>query len=151
MRTLLIAVLIAAQSGVAAQKYDPARNAQRDLSDAMVAAQKSGKRILLEVGGNWCSWCHVLDKYFKANTALTTGRDRYFVTLKINVSPENENKAVLSRYPAVPGYPHFFVLDSDGRLLHSQATFQLENGSSYDLPKFTAFLEKWAPPGLKVQ
>jgi thiol:disulfide interchange protein len=140
---LLLALLMAAQAGTPTQKYNPARNADEDIRNAVIEAQKSGKRILLEVGGEWCSWCHVLDRYFQHNPGLTALRDRNYVTLKINFSQENQNKAVLSRYPAIPGYPHFFVLDTDGKLLHSQRTSVLEEGSSYNLTKFTAFLEKW--------
>jgi hypothetical protein len=63
----------------------------------------------------------------------------------VNVSPENENKAVLSRYPEIKGYPHLFVLEEDGELLHSQDTSPLELGASYDLQKLFTFLRKWAP------
>ena len=68
-----------------------------------------------------------------------------FVTLKINVSPENMNEKFLSAYPAIPGYPHLFVLDSDGKLLHSQNTSELELGKSYNPDKVEAFLKHWAP------
>jgi len=28
--------------------------------------------------------------------------------MKVNFSPENENKAFLARYAEIPGYPHLF-------------------------------------------
>jgi thiol:disulfide interchange protein len=145
MKMLLLAVLLAAPSTIAAQKYNPARNADQDIKNAVVEAQKSGKRILLEVGGEWCSWCHVLDRFFRDNPSLTASRDRNYIVVKVNFSRENENKAALSRYPPIPGYPHFFVLNTDGTLLHSQKTEALEEGSSYNLARFSAFLDKWAP------
>ena len=43
-------------------------------------------------------------------------------------------------------YPHLFVLDEAGKLLHSQDTALLEAGKSYDLAKFTRFLKDWSPP-----
>jgi thioredoxin-related protein len=146
---ILLALLLAAQAGAAIPKYDPRRNADQDVKNAIVEAQKGGKRILLEVGGEWCTWCHILDKYFRDNPTLLASRDRRYVTVKVNYSPENENKALLSRYPAVPAYPHFFVLDKDGKVLNSQATYLLEDGQTYSLAKFTAFLDKWAPPNLR--
>ena len=151
MKILVLALLLAAQSRPAAQKYNPARNADQDIRNAVVEAEKTGKRILLEVGGEWCSWCHVLDKYFQDHANLRTARDRNYVMLKINFSPENENKPVLSRYPTIPGYPHFFVLDTDGKLLHSQGTTALEEGATYNLARFTAFLDKWAPPNSRAR
>ena len=47
--------------------------------------------------------------------------------------------------PVIKGYPHLFVLDENGKLLRSQDTSVLEQGSSYDLDKMFEFLKKWAP------
>jgi len=144
MKTLLLVLFVMAQAAPAA-KYDPKRNADQDIKNVVLEGQKTGKRILLEVGGEWCSWCHILDKYFQENPRLTAFRDQNFILLKINFSPENENEAVLSRYPKIPGYPHFIVLEKDGKLLISQGTSELEEGRSYNLNRMTAFFEKWAP------
>jgi hypothetical protein len=67
-----------------------------------------------------------------------------FVWVKINYSKENKNEALLSRDPKIKGYPHLFVLDGDGKLLHSQDTDELEEGKSYDLDRFHALLRKWS-------
>ena len=126
-------------------RYDPKRDAARDIQDAVKEAQRAHKRILLEVGGEWCSWCHTLDRFFDTHAELIQLRDKNFVTVKINFSEENTNKDVLSRYEAIPGYPHIFVLDSDGKLLWSQNTSILERDKSYDLERLTVFLTNWAP------
>lgn len=127
-------------------KYDPKRDAARDIDDAVAEAKRTNRRILLVVGGEWCSWCHTLDNYFTAHPELKALRNKNFVTVKINFSDENENDKVLSRYPPSEGYPHIFVLDSDGKFLHSQGTAVLESGKSYDLEKMNTFLTQWAPP-----
>lgn len=126
-------------------KYDPKRDAAQDIEDAINEAEHTNRRVLLEAGGEWCSWCHTLDGFFDTHPALLALREKNFVTVKINFSEENENREVLSRYGAISGYPHIFVLDSDGKLLHSQGTGVLESGKSYDLERLTAFLTKWAP------
>lgn len=126
-------------------EYDPKRDTAEDIQDAIKEAQRTNKRILLEVGGEWCGWCHTLDRFFQGNPDLLFLRDKNFVTVKINFSRDNENKELLSHYPAIPGYPHIFVLDAEGKLLHSQDTSELENGKSYNLEKLTAFLTNWAP------
>jgi hypothetical protein len=77
--------------------------------------------------------------------AVADGQVFYEPTDKESPRMKYENKKVLSRYPTIPGYPHLFVLDTGGRLLHSQDTSQLESGRSYDLEKFFSFLKKWAP------
>jgi len=142
MSVLLIAALLLGQYTPVA-KYDPGRSAEQDLRNAITEAQRTGKRILLEVGGEWCSWCHIMDKFFDQNPNLTKLRDTNYVTVKINFSKENENGKFLGQYPKIPGYPHLFVLESNGKLLHSQFTGDLEQGQSYNLQKFTKFLEAW--------
>ena len=128
------------------QIFDPSRNAARDLDAAIVIAAGTGKRVLIGVGGNWCSWCHEMERFIDAHGDLHALRDRNYVTVRVNWSPENKNEAVLSKYPKIPGYPHLFVLDKNGTLLHSQDTSQIEDGkTSYNLEKFAAFLTQWAP------
>ena len=124
--------------------YDPKRNADQDIRDAIEEAKRTHRRILLEVGGEWCVWCHRLDDFFAAHPDLTSLRDKNFVTVKINFSDENPNKEVLSRYGEIPGYPHIFVLDSDGKYLHSQNTSPLESQKSYSLERLTSFLSYWS-------
>jgi thiol:disulfide interchange protein len=131
---------------VPVHKYDPARNAELDISQAVAEAGRTGKRVLVEVGGEWCIWCHIMDAYFEKNPELLSFREKNFVMVKVNYSEENKNEAVLSRYPAVTGYPHIFVLEHDGTFLHSQDTGKLEEGKSYNLTKFMDFLKSWASP-----
>ena len=126
-------------------KFDPARDAATDLQLAMAEARHSGRRIVLDVGGEWCPWCHRMDAFLHDDAQLHALRDAGYVWMKVNYSEENENAAFLSRFPEVKGYPHLFVLDADGKLLHSQFTGALEAGKSYDRDKFVAFLKAWAP------
>ena len=133
-----------ASAYVPVTKYDPERDAEADIKDAVVEAQRTGKRVLVDVGGEWCVWCHTLDRFFEQNPKLLEYREQHFVMVKINYSPENKNEKLLSRYPQIPGFPHLFVLDEKGKLLHSQDTSELEEGKSYNLEKLSSFLKNWA-------
>jgi hypothetical protein len=86
-----------------------------------------------------------LDTLFAKNPDLDQFLHKNFVVVKVNYSKENKNENVLSRYPKIPGYPHFFVLNSDGKLLCSQDTGELESGKGHDPEKVLTFLKKWAP------
>jgi hypothetical protein len=68
---------------------------------------------------------------------------QHYLVMKVNYSDENPNAAFLRAYPGIPGYPHIFVLDSDGKFLHSQGTAELEEGRSYNEKVFLEFLAKW--------
>ena len=126
-------------------KFDTTRNPASDVDSAVIVARQTGKRILLDVGGEWCKWCHYLDRFFEQNKDVSDFLHEKFVVVKINFSKENENKDFLSQYPNIPGYPHFFILDSDGKLLYSQGSGELESGQGHDHDKVFAFLKKWAP------
>lgn len=143
-----IAVIFAANSLAAEheEKFDPKRDAVKDIHDAVVKAKLTGKRVLLDVGGEWCIWCHRLDTLFATHPDLNSFLHGNFVVVKVNYSNENKNEKLLSRYPKIPGYPHLFVLDNDGGLLCSKDTGELESGKGHDPAKVMAFLKRWAPP-----
>ncbi|HLY25990.1 MAG TPA: thioredoxin family protein [Aggregatilineales bacterium] len=117
------------------------------LAQAKTEATQSGKRILLEVGGDWCIWCHKLDHFFAENPDVADFLDQHFVVLKVHYSTQIPNTAFLSQYPPVAGYPHIFMLDAQGSLLHSQNTGDLETGDHHDRAKVFAFLRQWAAEG----
>ena len=147
---LLAFLLLAFAAGVAAldppTKFDPARDPAKDVAAAAAAAKAQGKRVLVDVGGGWCVWCHIMDDFIAANPDVRAAVDANYVLVKVNWSRENKNEAFLSAYPRINGYPHLFVLDGDRKLVHSQETDVLEQGRGYDKTKFLAFLRKWALP-----
>jgi thiol:disulfide interchange protein len=148
MRFLLTFLLALASAMATAQdlpaKFDPARDAAADVATALALAKAQNKRVIVDVGGEWCIWCHILERHIAANAEQRELRDRHFVWLKLNVSKENKNEAVLSRWPKVKGYPHLFVLDANGKLLHSQNTGELESGKDYDPAKMVAFFKQYS-------
>lgn len=126
--------------------YDASRDPAKDLRDAIALAAKANKRILLEVGGDWCVYCNIMDETFDSHPQLRKVRDTFYVSLKVNYSKENPNDAFLSHYPKIADYPQFFVLDSKGALLHSQPTHPFEHGKKYNVGKIDEFLRRWSQP-----
>jgi len=130
-----------------ATTFDSSRDAAKDIAAAAEEAKRTGRRVLIDVGGDWCIWCKRLDAFFEEQKDVTAFLQKNYVPVKVHYSKENKNEAVLSRYPKVAGYPHLFVLDGDGKLLHSQDTGALESGKGHDREKVLAFLRQWAPEG----
>ena len=124
--------------------YDDKRDPAQDLQAALQEAARTKRKVLLEVGGDWCIWCHIMDNLFDSHPGLKSFRDEHYVRVKISFSKENPNDKFLSHYPAIPRYPHFFVLDSAGKLVCSQDTGKFEHGRSYNVKKVSAFLKKYA-------
>jgi thiol:disulfide interchange protein len=123
--------------------YDPKRDPADDIKTAIAKAK--GKHILVQVGGDWCGWCHLISKYFKENEKVAAALAKNYLIVKVNYSDENQNEAFLKQYPAIPSYPFLYVLNSDGKLLHAQRTDPLEEGKGYSEERMLSFLNEWAP------
>ena len=130
-----------------AQGYDPARNPFDDLSMAMSTAKKDNKHILIIAGGEWCSWCHILESYLKKERSIYSELMATFEVMKLNVSKENENDKFLSTLPEIDGYPHFFILSSSGKVVLSKNTAPLEKEQSYDNDKFRILINHFKNKG----
>lgn len=127
--------------------YDPARDPAEDLKQAILIAQRQNKRIMLELGGDWCIWCKYMDEFYAAHPEILQLRADHYVLVKVNVSEGNMNDEFLSQFPEAAGYPHIYILDRDGTFLHSQDTVELEDGGQSYVPEvFIAFLQEWALP-----
>ena len=138
---LAVASLQAAEGGAA---FDPKRDPAKDVEAAAQQASAENKRILLDVGGEWCIWCHALDKTLAGDPALSELLAASYVVVKVNFSEENWNRTFLAKFPAIESYPHLFVLDEKGKLLHSQDPSAFEKGKGYDPRALEGFLRKWA-------
>ena len=86
-----------------------------------------------------------MNEFVHENQAVAAVLRDQFIILKVSYGDGNDNEEFLSNYPNVPAYPHFFVLESDGDVLHAQGTAELEEGRGYDEDVFLAFLKDWTP------
>ena len=127
------------------KEFNPERNPANDVTEAVKEAKRTNKRIILDVGGDWCIWCHRLDAFIDKDGEIKDFISKNFIMVKINFSRENKNEEFLSKYPEIPGYPHFFVLEKNGEFLHSQNTGELEENKGYSKEKMMSFLKEWAP------
>jgi len=124
-------------------KYDPARDAFADGRAAIKFATQTQRRVLIEVGGEWCTWCHILDKFLNDNPDLKKELHETFVLLKINVSDENDNSEFLSAFPKPLGYPHMYIAEKNGNVLWSKDTADFVKNGKYTRKNFIAFFKRW--------
>ncbi|VAW57507.1 hypothetical protein MNBD_GAMMA07-1362, partial [hydrothermal vent metagenome] len=89
-------------------QYDVKRDPFKDGAAAVKLATESNRRILIELGGEWCTWCHKMDAFFDKNPDLKQKLHDTFVMLKVNVSSENNNAKFLKTFPRPNGYPHMY-------------------------------------------
>jgi thioredoxin-related protein len=125
--------------------YDNARNPADDLAATITRAQVEKKNILIQVGGDWCGWCKLMSNFIETNEKVRDTIVENYLVMKVTEDADNKNTPFLSQYPSIPGYPHLFVLDTNGKLLHSQGTAELEQGHGYNETAYLEFLNKWKP------
>ncbi len=123
--------------------YDDTRDPFEDATAALALAKKTNRNVLIEVGGNWCSWCHKMDKFLENNPDVYKTLHKKYVLLKINVSDSNENSEFMSSLPPVLGYPHMFVSTASGKMVLSKDTAELQQAGGYSAEHWLTFLNKW--------
>jgi thioredoxin-related protein len=156
LRNFLIILLIFSLNTIAFAQaddkkvYDATANAAYDIAAAIRKAKAENKHVLLQAGGNWCSWCIEFNKFSHADGQIDSLLDRCFVVYHLNYSKENTNKAVFAKYgyPQRFGFPVFIILDTSGNLIHIQDSEYLEQGRSYNKQKVFEFLLQWTVQAL---
>ncbi len=123
--------------------YDDKRDPFKDATSAIQLAQSTNRNVLIEIGGNWCTWCHKMDAFLEKNPDIYQTLHTNFVLLKINVSDSNENDAFMKALPPVLGYPHMYVSTSSGKMILSKDTAELLFSGDYSREYWLTFLSKW--------
>lgn len=133
--------------------YNPKLDGQVQIKDAVKQARKEHKNVLLQIGGNWCTWCIAFNKLVTTDKTLDSILKADYIVEHINYSPENKNVATLKSlgFPNRFGFPVFVVLDENGNRIHTQNSSYLETPDGqvgHDPKKVKGFLLDWSPKAL---
>ncbi len=124
--------------------YPPEADAKAELKQALGQAAKTGRRVLVVFGANWCYDCHVLDLAFH-HPDLQPFLEKNYVVLHVDIGRADKNLDMAERFqvPLDKGIPALAVLKSDGTLLFSQKNGEFESARSLAPEDLQALLEKW--------
>lgn len=147
---LIMMASLKAFAGDSTDLYHPNANVEKDVAAALVKARKEHKNVLLQIGGNWCIWCHRFYTFVETDTTLKRLLDRNYIVYHLNYSKENKNLDYLKKlgFPQRFGFPVLVVLDAEGNRIHTQDSGLLEKGNGYDKSKVEGFLNNWSPAAL---
>lgn len=125
--------------------YHPSADAKKEIAQAVAKAKTENKHVVLMIGGNWCRWCKMFEKFRLSDAKVDSTVKRDFVWLHVNYSKENKNLDLLKSlsFPQRFGFPVFVVLDGNGKLIHTQNSAYLEDGEGYSEEKVVDFLHQW--------
>ena len=148
----LLFVVILCASGVCtraqtqgAKLYNPTANAEGEIAAAVKKAKAEKKHVLIQAGGNWCSWCLEFNRFTHTDQQIDSLLEADYIVYHMNYSPENKNTTLMTKYgfPQRFGFPVFIILDENGNQLHTQNSAYLEQGKSYNKGRVMEFLRGW--------
>ena len=127
--------------------YDTKADAKADIKEAIELAQKEGKHVFLQIGGNWCPWCIKFHNFIEADSELKTYMNNNYEVVKVNYDRENRQEELLTtlEFPQRFGFPVFVILDSKGNRIHTQNSAYLEKDKSYNKDVVLGFFKNWSP------
>ena len=149
---VLMVGLCSSAHGAALLGYDPQRDPFDQYHEAMAKAQAENKLVLIIAGGDWCRWCHVLNRFVSRNADVDASLNDAFVVMKVYVGGENFNDFFFSQLPEARGAPHFWIVSPQREVLSSQSTAPFEHGKrGYDKHEFMQFIDRWKKHGTPEQ
>ncbi len=142
---LLFLIIFSNQLFSQTKIYDVNANPTKQFEEALILAKSQNKHVMLQIGGNWCSWCIKFHDFYKNDAELDSMVNADYIIVNINYNPKNDMTLFTKlKFPQRFGFPVLVVTDADGNLLHTQNSWYLEDGGkSYDKKKVKSFFKNW--------
>ena len=126
--------------------YDEAANGDKDVAAAFARARRSGKRVLIDLGGNWCGDCVVL-----ANIMALPDVKRFvtahYEVVSVDIGRENKNLQIPARFGVdlKGGVPTVLVVEPNGKTLVDAGHIAALEDARHMTPQGIAdWLAQWA-------
>jgi thiol-disulfide isomerase/thioredoxin len=127
--------------------YDEQADAQAAVAKAKAQAKREHKRLLIDLGGNWCLDCRVLAGIMEL-PELQPFLNRQFVIVKVNIGRYDRNGDIAQHYGItgrLDGVPALLVVDpAHDRLLNRDKLFALADARHMTPQGLADWLAQWA-------
>jgi thiol:disulfide interchange protein len=131
---------------VTLQPYDEAANADAQVAAAFARAQKSHKRVLIDLGGNWCVDCLVLTNFVRL-PEMRRFMDAHYEMVLVDVGRFNRNLQIPARFgitKRLEGVPALLIATPEGKLVNGDNIFATADAHSMTPQSLAAYLAKYA-------
>ncbi|HKQ45060.1 MAG TPA: thioredoxin family protein [Rhizomicrobium sp.] len=125
--------------------YDEAANADVQVAAAFARAQKSQKRVLIDLGGNWCPDCIVLTNLMKL-PQMRRFMDRHYELVMVDVGRFNRNLQIPARFgiAKLRGVPALLIATPGGTLINKDNVFATTDARNMTPQAIADYLAKYA-------
>jgi len=128
--------------------YDEKADADAAVAAAFAKAKASHKRVLLDLGGNWCPDCIVLANFLQL-PEIKAFVARHYVMAAVDVGRFNKNLQVPARFgytTRLKGVPTVLIAEPDGTLVNGSDVFAFTDARHMTPQGLADYLAKWAAP-----
>jgi thiol-disulfide isomerase/thioredoxin len=123
--------------------YDVDADAERALSAALKRAKATHRKVLVDLGGNWCPDCRILAAVMDLPEVAAFVKAHYEVVM-VDVGRLDRNTAIAERYGLkLQGVPSILILDERGRLLDQGHEPALADARSMTPQALADWLARW--------
>jgi len=126
--------------------YDETANADAAVDAAFTKARETHRRVMLDLGGNWCGDCRVLAGIME-RPEMKRFIDQHYVLVSVDVGRFNKNLQVPARFGItgrLVGVPTVLVANADGTLVNRNDVFALADARSMTPQAIADWLAQWA-------
>ena len=126
--------------------YDEHANADTAVANAFVRAKAAHKRVLIDLGGNWCADCRILAGLMQLPEMRRFLDERYVVVL-VDVGRFNRNLQIPARFgitKRLEGVPSVLIANPDGTLVNRDHFFALDDARHMGPQAIADWLAQWA-------
>ena len=126
--------------------YNEQANADAAVAKARTVARKSGKLLLIDLGGNWCGDCRVLAGTLEL-PSLRAFMDKHYTVVTVDVGRFGRNLQIPAHYgfhTRLKGVPTLLVVDpTTDRLLNRDDVFALSSAGDMSPQALADWLARW--------
>lgn len=128
------------------QPYDEAANADAQVAAAFARAEKSHKRVLIDLGGNWCVDCIILANFLKL-PEMRRFMDAHYEEVLVDVGRFNRNLQIPARFgitKKLEGVPTILIATPAGKLVNGDNVFATADASHMTPQALAGYLARYA-------
>jgi len=126
--------------------YDEAANADTQVANAFARAKKSHKRVLIDLGGNWCPDCIVLANFMKL-PEMRRFVEAHYEIAAVDVGRFNKNLQIPARFgftERLKGVPTVLIATPDGKLVNRDNVFATSDARHMTPQALSDYLARYA-------
>jgi len=125
--------------------YDERADANKDVAAAQARAKAEGKKLIIDLGGNWCADCRILAGVMELPEVKAFLR-RHYVIVSVDVGRFDRNEQIPAQYGvrSIKGVPALLIVDPrTNKLLNGDKLSALADARSMTPQALADWLALW--------